>query len=84
MCAHEQVAKQTSVDPVSYQNAVRTIVADQGVWGVATRYLDIFGKSFLTPRGLPTRLLSNGLQGVMFTVLWKAFEPWCIAQWTGR
>lgn len=66
-----KVAKQTSALPVTYSHAMSSILASEGVWGVATR-------------GLPTRLLSNGVQGVMFTVLWKAFEPYFLDIWTKR
>lgn len=59
--------RQTSETPVSYLTTVRTIVASDGVTG-------------LLFRGLRTRILANGLQGVMFSVLWKLFEE----QWTAR
>lgn len=32
------------------------------------------GVSGLLGRGLPTRLLANGLQGLLFSVLWKLFS----------
>lgn len=45
---------------VGYWTAARDIVASDGV-------LALFG------RGLATRLLTNGLQGLLFSVLWKFF-----------
>lgn len=41
--------------------AAKEIVAAEGI-------LALFG------RGLPTRLLTNGLQGLLFSVLWKLFS----------
>jgi hypothetical protein len=45
---------------ISYLNAARAVIAVDGVKG-------LFG------RGLKTRILANGLQGLMFSVLWKFF-----------
>ncbi|KAK3360432.1 mitochondrial carrier domain-containing protein [Lasiosphaeria hispida] len=45
---------------VSYFEAARLIIQANGVSG-------LFG------RGLKTRILCNGLQGVLFTILWKLF-----------
>ncbi|KAM0254883.1 hypothetical protein ACHAQJ_006320 [Trichoderma viride] len=45
---------------VSYGEAVRLVVRDDGISG-------------LLGRGLPTRILSNGLQGLLFSILWKLF-----------
>ncbi|TPX37724.1 hypothetical protein SmJEL517_g00667 [Synchytrium microbalum] len=53
--------RQTHHEKVSYARAVREVVAKDGVTG-------LFG------RGLKTRILTNGLQGLMFSVLWKLFE----------
>ncbi|KAJ3085656.1 hypothetical protein HK100_008966, partial [Physocladia obscura] len=53
--------RQTHEVPVSYRQAIAEVVAKDGVVG-------LFG------RGLKTRILTNGLQGIMFSVLWKAFE----------
>lgn len=53
--------RQTSAHPVSYPIAVKSIIAADGLAG-------LFG------RGLQTRILANGLQGLLFSVLWKAFE----------
>lgn len=43
--------------------AARKIIHDEGLLG-------LFG------RGLGTRILANGLQGLMFSVLWKFFQDW--------
>lgn len=53
--------KQTKAEPVTYPNAVREIIAQDGLPG-------LFG------RGLKTRIATNGLQGLIFAVLWKFFE----------
>ena len=56
----------TTVDDLSalitYIEAAREIIAKDGVVG-------LFG------RGLTTKLISNGIQGAMFSVLWKTIEP---------
>jgi len=56
-----KTTKQTSVNAISYPEAVREVLAKDG-------YVGLFG------RGLKTRILANGVQGVMFAVLWKYFE----------
>lgn len=53
--------RQTSEVNVTYKEAIQTIVAKDG-WG------GLFG------RGLKTRIAANGVQGVMFSVMWKFFE----------
>ena len=45
---------------VGYTEAVKAVVATDGWKG-------LFG------RGLKTRILANGLQGLMFSILWKLF-----------
>eukprot|EP00042_Codosiga_hollandica_P056791 m.826905 g.826905 ORF g.826905 m.826905 type:complete len:148 (-) comp59424_c0_seq2:61-504(-) len=62
-----KVAKQASKTNISYVTAVREIVAADGVKG-------------LLFRGLGTRLLTNGLQGMMFTVIWRALSD----EWAKR
>ncbi|KAJ7641519.1 mitochondrial carrier domain-containing protein [Roridomyces roridus] len=53
--------RQVNETRIGYFAAARAVIATDGVIG-------LFG------RGLKTRILANGLQGVMFTVLWKYFE----------
>ena len=53
--------KQTHTDPISYAEAVMLIVKADGISGL-----------FL--RGLWTKLLSNGVQAMLFTVCWRYFE----------
>lgn len=53
--------RQTHAEVVSYPAAVREVVAQDGVVG-------LFG------RGLQTRIIANGFQGLLFTVLWKLLE----------
>jgi len=58
-----KVYKQTNADPnMTYTIAVKEIIAQDGVAG-------LFG------RGLKTKLISNGIQGAMFSILWKTIEP---------
>merc|ERR1719199_1473136 len=53
-----KTTKQTSLEPVSYLESAKSIIEKEGVAG-------LFG------RGLKTRILANGVQGAMFTILWR-------------
>lgn len=53
--------KQTATVPISYPDAARMVIKKDG-------YIGLFG------RGLKTRILANGVQGLMFSILWKSFE----------
>lgn len=53
--------KQTSTTPITYPQAFKSVVEKDGLAG-------LFG------RGLRTRILANGMQGIMFKVLWKFIE----------
>lgn len=56
-----KTTKQTSREAITYGKAIKLIVDADGVSG-------------LFFRGLGTRLLANGFQAALFTVLWKTFE----------
>lgn len=56
-----KVTKQTYHEPISYRKAVSIVIEKDGVIGLFTR-------------GLGTKILANGFQGIMFTVTWKFFE----------
>ncbi|KAJ7086384.1 mitochondrial carrier domain-containing protein [Mycena belliarum] len=53
--------RQVNETRIGYFDAARAVIAADGLIG-------LFG------RGLKTRILANGLQGLMFTVLWRFFE----------
>ena len=53
-----KTTKQTSTVPISYMGALKTVVEKDGVAG-------------LMFRGLVTKIISNGCQGVLFSVLWR-------------
>ena len=53
--------RQTHTETISYPQAAKDIIAKDG-------YMGLFG------RGLKTRILANGIQGLMFSVLWKYFD----------
>ncbi len=59
-----KTVRQTSTTPVSYPDAVRSIIASDG----------LLGRRGLFFRGLETRILANGVQGLLFSVLWRAIE----------
>ena len=44
-----------------------------GYWAAAQAVIAVDGLKGLFGRGLKTRILANGLQGLMFSVLWKFF-----------
>jgi hypothetical protein len=56
-CRASRGSRHSSCLPVT---AAKEIIAEEGV-------LALFG------RGLPTRLITNGLQGLLFSVLWRLF-----------
>lgn len=61
-----KTAKQTSVHATTYPEVIAMIVRDDGVMGLAAR-------------GLGTKILATGLQGIMFTILWKlGQQAWSI------
>ena len=53
--------RQTAPEAVSYGDAARSIIRQDGVAG-------LFG------RGLKTRIMTNGMQGMLFSVMWKYFD----------
>jgi len=53
-----KTTKQTATTPMTYPEVVRSVIATDGVLG-------LFG------RGLKTKIISNGLQGLLFSVLWR-------------
>lgn len=56
-----KVYKQSNTTTISYPEIVKEIVTKEGMIG-------LFG------RGLKTKLLANGFQGLMFSVLWKYID----------
>ena len=56
-----KTTRQTSAEPMSYPQAVRHVIEADGLQG-------------LFFRGLKTRIIANGFQGMLFTVLWKGIQ----------
>ena len=56
-----KTTRQTSKEQLSYVNSIKLVVDKDGLIG-------LFG------RGLKTRIATNGLQGIMFTVFWRLIE----------
>ena len=56
-----KVYKQSHPDQLTYPQVVRMVLKESGVFG-------------LFFRGLETKILANGLQGILFSILWKQFE----------
>jgi len=56
-----KTTKQTAEDDVTYREALAMIIDEDGIKG-------LFG------RGLQTRLITNMIQGAVFSVLWKYFQ----------
>ncbi len=55
-----KTTRQTFPDTISYVDTVKHVLEKDGLIG-------------LLGRGLKTRLMANGVQGLMFSVLWKYF-----------
>ena len=53
--------RQTSLESISYTNAAKNIIQSDGISGI-----------FL--RGLKTRIVANGINGMMFAVVWKYMQ----------
>merc|ERR1719323_1508019 len=58
-----KTTRQTSLVPVGYLESAKQIIEAEG-------YAGLFG------RGLKTRILTNGLQGALFTIGWKAISEY--------
>eukprot|EP00210_Caulerpa_lentillifera_P002502 g2399.t1 len=58
-----KTTRQTSTTPMTYPQVVTHILQADGVSG-------------LMFRGLKTKILTNGLQGIMFTVIWRLGMDW--------
>lgn len=56
-----KVYKQSNTEKISYPEALKRVLAEDGVMG-------------LLGRGLQTKIIANGLQGLMFSVLWKLID----------
>jgi hypothetical protein len=56
-----KVYKQANTETISYPEAVKRVIKEDGIKG-------LFG------RGLSTKIVANGLQGMMFSVLWKYID----------
>ncbi|CAB9512143.1 Mitochondrial carrier protein [Seminavis robusta] len=56
-----KVYKQSHPEQLAYPEVLRRVLAESGVTG-------------LMFRGLETKILANGLQGILFSILWKQFE----------
>lgn len=56
-----KVYKQSSEEAITYPQVVRNVIKESGLRG-------------LFFRGLETKILSNGMQGILFSILWKHFE----------
>ena len=56
-----KVYKQSSTTPVTYLQAVANVIKSDGILG-------------LLGRGLKTKLIANGFQGICFSVLWKYID----------
>merc|ERR1712151_402812 len=54
-----KTTRQTALEPIGYMESAKAIIDKEG-------YAGLFG------RGLKTRILTNGIQGTLFTIGWKA------------
>lgn len=56
-----KVYKQSHPEQLTYAKVVSNVLQESGIRG-------------LFFRGLETKILANGLQGILFSILWKHFE----------
>jgi len=56
-----KVYKQASTEALTYGECLKRVIQEDGVMG-------------LMGRGLSTKIIANGLQGLMFSVLWKTID----------
>jgi len=56
-----KVYKQANTEAVTYPEALRRVIKEDGIGG-------------LLGRGLKTKIIANGMQGLMFSVLWKLID----------
>ena len=56
-----KVYKQANTEQISYAECLRRVIKEDGIGG-------------LMGRGLQTKIIANGLQGLMFSVLWKLID----------
>jgi len=56
-----KTTRQTALEPIGYVPAAKMIIEKEG-------WMGLFG------RGLKTRILTNGLQGALFTVGWRTIQ----------
>lgn len=56
-----KVYKQSHPENLSYPQVVKNVIEESGIRG-------------LMFRGLETKILANGMQGILFSILWKQFE----------
>jgi len=56
-----KTTRQTAMEPIGYAAAAKQIIAKDGIMG-------------FMGRGLKTRILTNGVQGALFTVGWRAIQ----------
>ena len=56
-----KISRQTATEKISYKEVFKRIIEEDGILG-------------LMGRGLKTKIISNGVQGLLFTVIWKSLE----------
>ena len=56
-----KVYKQANTEKISYVECLRRVIKEDGIGG-------------LMGRGLQTKIIANGMQGLMFSVLWKLID----------
>ena len=56
-----KISRQTAKEKISYKQVFKRIIEEDGILG-------------LLGRGLKTKIISNGVQGLLFTVIWKSLE----------
>jgi hypothetical protein len=62
-----KTTKQSHEQVISYRQAAQMVINKDGVMGLFTR-------------GLKTKIIANGMQGMLFSVLWRLGQDWLAAR----
>lgn len=66
-----KTVRQTSAEQLTYQQVIEKVIREDGIMG-------------LMGRGLSTKIMANGLQGLMFSVFWRLGQDWYSANVRNR
>jgi hypothetical protein len=62
-----------------WPSSLLSLISSASVAQAARAVVDADGLKGLFGRGLKTRIIANGLQGLLFSILWKLFLDLCVS-----